>query len=108
MASRIRDPEGAGFTDAELALLRALPLMKAGTAGRAIEELRGHFDVGEDRGEIGQIICAFGMYRGIHSTMAMLGAEIVDDEGPLSERSGFGVVTMDDGRFLPRDEFELP
>jgi hypothetical protein len=108
MASRIRDPEGAGFTDAELALLRALPLMRAETAERAIEELRGHFDVGEDRGEIGQILYAFGMYRGIHSTMAMLGAEIVDDEGPLSERSGFGVVTMDDGRFLPRDEFELP
>jgi len=108
MASRIRDPEGAGFTDAELALLRALPLMKTETAERAIEELRGHFDVGEDRGEIGQILYAFGMYRGIHSTMTMLGVEIFDDEGPLSERNGFGVVTTDDGRLVPRDEFELP
>ena len=83
--------------------------MKAETAELAIEELRGHFDVDGDRGEIGQIIHAFGMYRGVHSTMAILGAEILDDEGhPLSKRPGFGVVTMDDGRFVPRAEVELP
>jgi hypothetical protein len=48
------------------------------------------------------------MYKGLHTTMATIGAEILDAEGnPLSERSGFGVVTMDDGRFLPREEVDL-
>jgi hypothetical protein len=105
----VHDPEGAGFTEPELAVLRALPLMKAETAELAIEELRAHFDVEGDRGEIGQITHAYGMYRGLHATMAVLGAEILDAEGrPLSERPGFGVVTMDDGRFEPRDEVPLP
>ena len=105
----MRDPEGAGFSEAELAVLRALPLMKADTAELAIEALRAHFDVGGDRGEIGQIVHAYGLYRGVHATMAILGAEILDDEGrPLSERPGFGIVTTDDGRFLARSEVELP
>ena len=109
LAARVHDPEGAGFTDQELALLRALPLMKAETAELAIAELETHFDVGEDRGEIGQIIHAYGMYRGLHSAMAVLGAEILDAEGqPLSEKAGFGVVTMDDGSFKPRADFALP
>jgi hypothetical protein len=108
MAARVHDPEGAGFTDAELALLRALPLLRAESADRAIAELAPHFDVGEDRGEIGQIVHAYGMYRGLHSTLAVLGAEILDAEGrPLSEREGFGVVTDSSGRFHARGDFEL-
>ncbi|MDJ0847222.1 MAG: hypothetical protein QNK04_02460 [Myxococcota bacterium] len=109
LAARVHDPEGAGFSEAEHAVLRALPLMRAESADLALEELRGHFDVGGDRGEIGQIVHAYGLYRGLHATMAVLGAEILDDEGrPLSERPGFGVVTTDDGRFVPRDAIDLP
>jgi len=79
--------------------------MKADTAERAIDALAAHFDAGE----IGQIIHAYGMYRGLHSTMALLGAEILDDDGrPLSARGGFGVVTMDDGTFKARDQVPLP
>ncbi|MEE2665180.1 MAG: hypothetical protein VX681_13775 [Myxococcota bacterium] len=79
--------------------------MKAESAERAIDTLAGHFDAGE----IGQIIHAYGMYRGLHTTMAMLGAEILDAEGrPLSAREGFGVVTMDDGTFKARSEIPLP
>ena len=90
-------------------MLRALPLLEAETALLALDELRAHFDLGEDRGEVGQIVHAYGMYRGLHTTMAILGAEILDDDGrPLSERTGFGVVTMDDGTFKPRSELELP
>ncbi len=103
----MHDPEGAGFREAELAVLRALPLLKAETAELALEELRPYFDVGADRGEIGQIVHAYGLYRGLHATLAVLGAEILDDEGrPLSEREGFGVVTRDDGTFVPRSEFD--
>jgi hypothetical protein len=41
--------------------------------------------------------------------MAVMGAEILDEDGtPLSERKGFGVVTMDDGSFRARDEVDLP
>jgi hypothetical protein len=109
MAARVHDPEGAGFTEAELALLRALPLLRAETADLAIAELAPHFDVGADRGEIGQIVHAYGMYRGLHGTLAVLGAEILDDTGrPLSEGTGFGVVTRADGTFLPRGDVELP
>jgi hypothetical protein len=105
LAARVHDPDGAGFDEAELALLRALPLMKAETAELAIDELRGHFD----EGQIGEIIHAWGMYRGIHATMAVLGAEILDAEGErLSDRPGFGVVTMDDGSMKPRGEVALP
>jgi len=108
LAARVHDPEGAGFTDAEQALLRALPILTAESADLAIEILRDHFDVGQDRGEVGQIIHAYGMYKGLHTTMAALGAEILDSDGnPLSERAGFGVVTMDDGSFRARDEIEL-
>ncbi len=90
-------------------MLRALPLMKAETAELAIDELQAHFDVGEDRGEIGQIIHAYGMYRGMHSAMAVLGAEILDSDGqPLSANAGFGVVTMDDGTFKPRADLAVP
>jgi len=109
MAARVHDPEGAGFTDAEQALLRALPLMKAETALLALDALRGHFDVGEDRGEIGQIVYAYGMYRGLHTANAVLGVEFLDADGrPLSERPGFGVVTMSDGSFRARSEIDLP
>jgi len=109
MAGRVGDPEGAGFTQAELALLRALPLLRAEFADRALAELAPHFDVGEDRGEIGQIVHAYGMYRGLHGTLAVLGAEILDADGrPLSERSGFGVVTRADGSFLARSAVQLP
>ncbi len=109
LATRVHDPEGAAFSEAEQAVLRALPLMKAETAELALDALRGHFDVGGDRGEIGQIVHAYGLYRGLHATMAVLGAEILDAEGrPLSERAGFSVVTTDDGRFVPRDEVKLP
>ena len=82
--------------------------MKPETADLAIEILGGHFDVGEDRGEIGQILHAYGMYKGLHTTMAALGAEILDEQGnPLSARPGFGVVTMNDGTFKARDEVDL-
>ena len=104
----MHDPEGAGFSPAEEALLRALPILRADSADLAIEILREHFDVGEDRGEVGQIIHAYGMYRGLHTAMAALGAEILDDDGQaLSERGGFGVVTMEDGSFCPRGEVDL-
>lgn len=103
----MHEPDGAGFEPGELALLRALPLLGAGTADLAIDLLRPHFDVDTDRGEIGQILHAYGMYRGLHATMAALGAEILDEDGePLSEQPGFGVVTMDDGTFVARDEFD--
>ena len=109
LAARVRDPDGADFSEREQAVLRALPLMAGETAELAIEQLRGHFDVDGDRGEIGQIIHAYGLYRGVHTTMAALGAEILDDQGrPLSDRPGFGVVTMDDGSFKPRGEGPLP
>jgi len=105
MAARVHDPEGAGFSEAELALLRALPLMRAESADQAIAALAHHFDVGE----IGQIVHAYGMYRGLHGTLAVLGAEILDADGqPLSEREGFGVVTRADGSFLARGDVELP
>ncbi|MBW2273968.1 MAG: hypothetical protein JRG96_11905 [Deltaproteobacteria bacterium] len=109
MAARVLEPEGAGFTEAELALLRALPLMKAESALLALDELHGHFDVGEDRGEIGQIVYAYGMFRGLHSAYAVLGAEFLDADGrPLSEQPGFGVVTLADGGFKARSEVDLP
>jgi hypothetical protein len=80
--------------------------MAAPTAPEAIAALREHFDTPVDRGEIGQIIHAHGLYRGMHTTMAALGVEILDDDGrPLSDRPGFGVVTTDDGRFVARDDF---
>lgn len=108
LASRVHDPDGAGFTEAEQALLLALPILDAASAERAIEILRDHFDVGEDRGEVGQIIHCYGMYKGLHTTMAALGAEILDGDGrPLSEGSGFGVVTMDDGTFRARGEIDM-
>lgn len=107
LAARVTDPEGAGFTDAELAVLSALPLLGADTAEAAIATLREHFDTPDDRGEIGQIVHAHGHYRGMHATMAALGVEILDEDGhPLSERSGFSVVTMDDGRFVARADFD--
>jgi len=109
MAARVLDPEGAGFTAAELALLRALPLMKAETALLALDGLRGYFDVGKDRGEIGQIVYAYGMYRGLHAANAVLGVEFLDSNGrPLSEQPGFSVVTMADGSFKARAEVDLP
>jgi hypothetical protein len=90
-------------------VLKALPLLEAETAEIAIETLRQHFDVGEDRGEVGQIVHAYGFYRGIHATMAALGAEFVDADGHrLSERPGFGVVTRDDGSFCARGDIALP
>jgi len=90
-------------------VLKAFPLLGAETAELAIEELRKHFDVGEDRGEVGQILHAYGFYRGIHATMAALGAEFIDPDGqPLSARPGFGVVTMDDGSFQARADVALP
>ena len=99
------DDGSAGFREPELALLRALPLMQAETAELAIDALGMHFD----EGQIGEIIHAYGMYRGLHTTMAVLGAEILDAEGErLSDRAGFGVVTMDDGSFKARDEVPLP
>ena len=109
LALRVLDPEGAGFSDAELAVLRAIPMLGAQTAEIAIEGLQEHFDVGEDRGEIGQILHAYGFYRGIHATMAALGAEFIGPDGQrLSEQPGFGVVTMDDGSFQARSDVALP
>jgi len=103
LAARVHDPEGAGFSEAEQGLLRALRAMQAGRADAALEELRAHFE----EGCVGQILHAFGLYRGLHTTMALIGAEILDDAGrPLSLREGFGVVTTTDGRFVPRDAFE--
>lgn len=79
--------------------------MKAETAELAIDALKGHFD----EGQIGEIIHAYGMYRGLHTTMAVIGAEILDAEGErLSDRTGFGVVTMDDGTFKARGDVPLP
>ena len=81
----------------------------AGPAEIAIEGLREHYDVGDDRGEIGQILHAYGFYRGLPATMAALGAEFIAPDGQrLSERPGFGVVTMDDGSFRARDAVALP
>ncbi|MFP6655962.1 MAG: hypothetical protein VCB25_10055 [Myxococcota bacterium] len=103
LAARVTDPEGAGFREYELAVLRALPLMRAETAEDALGLLRPNFEAGE----IGQIVHAYGMYRGIHATLTVLGAEILDAEGrPLSERRGFGAVTRVDGSMVPRDEAE--
>ena len=108
LASRVTDPEGAGFSDAEQALLRGLRLMKAETAELAIETLREHFDVDRDRGEIGQILHAFGVYRGVHTTLALLGVRILDEAGhPLDPADGFGVVTLSDGRFKARHEVDF-
>ena len=105
LAARVVDPEGAGFRDRELRVLQALPQMRAETAERAIDLLRGDFD----DAEIGQIVHAYGMYRGIHATLAVLGAEILDGEGqPLSLRPGFGAVTLADGRLVARGEVEGP
>ena len=99
------DPQGAGFDEPELALLQALPLMKAETAELAIEALGRHFD----EGQIGEIVHAYGMYRGLHTAMAVLGAEILDADGErMSKRAGFGVVTMDDGTFKARADVPLP
>ena len=103
LAARVTDPEGAGFREREIAVLQALPQMRAETAANAIEELRSNFD----DGEIGQIVHAYGMYRGLHATLAALGAEIIDAAGqPLSEKPGFGAVTRADGSMVPRDEVE--
>ncbi len=85
-------------------MLQALPQMGSETAENAIAGLRLHFD----DGEIGQIVHAYGMYRGLHATLAALGAEILDGDGrPLSEKPGFGAVTRADGNMVPRDEVEL-
>ena len=109
LASRVTDPEGAAFSEAERAVLDALPLMGAPTAERAIALLRRHFDQDEERGEVGQIVYAYGLYRGLHATLAALGARMLDAEGrALEPAAGFGVVTTDKGAFLPRDEVELP
>jgi len=103
LAARVTDPEGAGFREREAAVLQALSQMRAETAANAIEELRSSFD----DGEIGQIVHAYGMYRGLHATLAALGAEILDAAGqPLSEKPGFGAVTRADGSMVPRDEVE--
>lgn len=103
LAARVTDPEGAGFSEREATVLRALPQMRAETAETAIDGLRSDFD----DGEIGQIVHAYGMYRGFHATLAVLGAEILDAEGrPLSEKRGFGAVTRADGSMVPRDEVE--
>jgi hypothetical protein len=105
MAARVHDPQDAGFREEELALLEALPLLRAETAEFALDRLREFFD---DRA-LGQIVHAYGIYRGVHTALAILGAEFVDDEGrPLSERAGFGVVTCDDGSFTPRDRVPFP
>jgi hypothetical protein len=113
LAARVADPfadrERAGFRDAELALLRALPRLRAESAESALAGLREHFDADADRGEIGQIVYAYGMYKGLHSANAALGVEILDERGiPLSERAGFSVVTQEDGRFARRSDFDLP
>ena len=105
LAARVADPDGAGFAPDELAVLRARPLMHAATADDAVAALRCHFD----DGQIGQIVHAHGLYRGLHTTLATLGAEILDGDGrPLSERSGFGVVTMADGSMIARGDVALP
>ncbi|MEM7412046.1 MAG: hypothetical protein AAF430_17595 [Myxococcota bacterium] len=109
LASRVHTPEGAGFEPAEQAVLEALPLLRAETADAALEILKRHFDQPEDRGEVGQIVHAYGLYRGLHTTLAALGAEILDAEGrPLSEREGFSIVTTDEGHFLARKDVSLP
>ena len=103
MAARVTDPEGADFRERELAVLQALPRLRAETAENAIKGLRLHFD----DGEIGQIVHAYGMYRGLHATLAALGAEILDADGrPLSDKPGFGAVTRADGSMMPRAEVE--
>lgn len=107
LAARIAcgDVDGSGFDEAEQAVLRALPRLVGATTEQAIDTLRPHFD----DGAIGQIVHAYGMYRGLHTTMAAIGAEILADDGtPLSERAGFSVVTRDDGTFVARDEIDLP
>jgi len=109
LAARVTDSEGAAFSESERAVLDALPLLGARTAERAIALLKEHFDQGGKHGEIGQIVYAYGMYRGLHATLAALGARILDAEGrPLEAAAGFGVVTTDDGAFIPRDEIEFP
>ena len=106
LAKRVHDPDGAGFSEGEEALLHALPLL-ATQPTDAIDRLRPHFDRDSDRGEIAQIITAYGMYRGLHLTNAALGVSFVDDEGrPFPVEQGFHVVTMDDGSFQRRADFE--
>ncbi len=103
-------PAGAhpDFTEAECALLRALRLMGEGAGEEAIDALRPHFDVDGDQGEIGQIVYAYGMYRGLHTANAALGVEFLDADGtPLRDRPGFSVVTTADGRFAARQDFDL-
>ncbi len=106
LAARVHDPDGAGFDPSEEALLGALPLLAEHPVD-AIARLKPHFDRDADRGEIAQIITAYGMYRGLHLTNAALGVSFVDEEGrPLPVERGFHVVTMDDGSFQRRADFE--
>jgi hypothetical protein len=108
MAAKVLDPDGAGFTEAELAVLRALRLMNADTALLALDELRRHFDVGEDRGEIGQIVYAYASYRAFHSSAAIFGSELLDEDGrPLVDQPGFAIVALTDGTFQDRAEVDL-
>lgn len=101
------NPETAGFEDVEKAVLQALPVLLGTEAASALESLRAHFDLDGDRGEVGQIVHAYGLYRGMHFTLAALGAEILGESGkPLSEKPGFHVVTDENGQMQARKEFD--
>ena len=101
------NPEAAGFEDAEKAVLRALPVLMGTEAASALESLRAHFDLAGDRGEVGQIVHAYGLYRGMHFTLAALGAEIIGESGkPLSANPGFHVVTDKNGQMRARKAFD--
>ncbi|MAJ62091.1 MAG: hypothetical protein CBC48_20440 [bacterium TMED88] len=99
-------PKDPGFPPREQALLQGLVKLDAGQHLEAVQVLQTEFDQHDAAGEIGQIIHAHGLYRGLHSTLAAIGAEILDAEGrPLSDLAGFTAVTDDEGGLHPRKDF---
>ncbi|MCH2186524.1 hypothetical protein MK280_11705 [Myxococcota bacterium] len=102
-------PDDPGFAPQEQALLQGLIRLDAGQYLKAVQVLQTEFDQHEAKGEVGQIIHAHGLYRGLHATLAAVGAEILDAEGqPLSRRPGFSVITNADGGLYPRKDFPDP
>ena len=102
-------PNDPGFPPREQTLLQGLARLDAGQHLQAVQVLKVEFDQNEGTGEIGQIIHAHGLYRGLHSTLSAIGAEILDAEGqPLSRLAGFSVVSDEEGGLHPRKGFPAP
>jgi hypothetical protein len=105
----VTSPNDPGFPPREQTLLQGLARLDAGQHLQAVQVLKVEFDQNEGTGEIGQIIHAHGLYRGLHSTLSAIGAEILDAEGqPLSRLAGFSVVTDAEGGLHPRKDFPAP